>query len=153
MSSVGVHARRPYCCSHPVRTGFFVPQPYDDELKTEGRCSSSANRILRSRQKKLLTKSPTLQKYFLYMYLFRLFPSGGEKNELRRILHGPVEGTPSMSVENFDKKDENLTCLCLTLSRIYRKTGFSTKTKSCEGNNVRNLDHFYPQKSKCPRRF
>ena len=37
MSSVGVHARRTYCCSHPVRTGFLVPQPCEDELKTEGR--------------------------------------------------------------------------------------------------------------------
>ena len=33
MSSVGVHARRTYCCSHPVRTGFLVPQTYDDEQK------------------------------------------------------------------------------------------------------------------------
>ena len=26
MSSVGVHTRRTYCCSHPVRTGFLIPQ-------------------------------------------------------------------------------------------------------------------------------
>ena len=37
MLSVGVDARRTYCCSHPVRTGFLVPQPYDDELKQNRR--------------------------------------------------------------------------------------------------------------------
>ena len=26
MSSVGVHTRRTYCCFHPVRTGFLIPQ-------------------------------------------------------------------------------------------------------------------------------
>ena len=28
---------RTYCCSYRVRTGFLVPQPYDDVLETEGR--------------------------------------------------------------------------------------------------------------------
>ena len=42
MASVGVHARRTYCCSHPVRTGFLVPQPYDDELNAEGRLHEMA---------------------------------------------------------------------------------------------------------------
>ena len=37
MASVGVQARRTYCCSHRVRTGFLISQPCDDELKTEGR--------------------------------------------------------------------------------------------------------------------
>ena len=37
MLSVGVHARRTYCCSHPVRTGFLVRRRHDDELNTEGR--------------------------------------------------------------------------------------------------------------------
>ena len=37
MPSVGVHARRTYCCSHPVHTGFLVHQPYNDELNTEER--------------------------------------------------------------------------------------------------------------------
>ena len=37
MSSIGVRARRTYCCSHRVRTGLLVPQPYDDELKRERR--------------------------------------------------------------------------------------------------------------------
>ena len=35
MSSVGVHAHRTYCCSHPVHTDFLVPQTYDDEVKKQ----------------------------------------------------------------------------------------------------------------------
>ena len=51
--------------------------------------------------------------------IFRLFPSGGEKKKMRRILHEPVgEVLQGMPVEIFGQKLQDLIRLCLTSGRI-----------------------------------
>ena len=50
--------------------------------------------------------------------IFRLFPSGGEKNNCAAYCTIPLDVLQGMPAEIFAQKIEDLTCMCSTLCRI-----------------------------------
>ena len=88
----------------------------------------------------------------IFSIIFRLFPSGGGTKKLRRILHKPVGGIPGHASRIFRAKNRGSDLPAWsTYSRILRKSGSHTKTKSFARNNVSYS--FLRTKVQCPRRF
>ena len=93
----------------------------------------------------------TNDRYLTFSIIFRLVPRGDEK-KCAAFCTIRLDVLQGRSVEIFAQKNENLTCLSSTLSRIVAKK-LDPTLKPSPLKEITDLTHFYAHKSKCPRRF
>ena len=89
---------------------------------------------------------------FNFSIIFRIFPSGSETKNLRRILHDPVGRTPRHVCRIFRAKNRRSDLSVFNIKQNLAKV-LDPRLKSSHLKEITYRTHFYAQKSECPRRF